>query len=364
MISTINKYIIRRTFAGLAIAAIVITTIIMLVDFVEGTRRFGSDESISSLYVFLLTLLKTPRLIEQTIPFIVLFGIMGTLSGLNKKSELIVLRAAGLSVWKFLTPVLLVTALLGVFWAFVFNPIANASDTARNTLLSHLKGDKFAVEILNKVWLREGTETGQLVILAKSVNPNTRVLHNVTFWVYENNEKNTPVFTYRMDAKTARWSPSYWQLSSVIENTALGEKSETEFLSWPTTLSYEAVFGESQKKNMLPFWKILSEIKKVKMAGFSTTSLQMQWQSLLVLPITLIAMALIAAGATLHLSRGGGTFRLLISGCILGFAVFFVENIIRAFGQSGSLPVFMAVWIVPFFVLFCSVAYLAKIEDG
>lgn len=354
----------KRTFAGLGIATIVITTIIMLVDFVEGSRRFGSDGSISSLQIFLLTLLKTPKLIEQTIPFIVLFGIMGTLGGLNKKSELIVLRAAGLSVWRFLTPIVFVTALLGLFWAFVFNPLATASDTARNSFMSKLKGDNLAVETLEKIWLREGSETGQLVILAESANPNTRVLENIIFWVYENDETNTPVFKYRMDAKTARWSPSYWQLSEVFENTSLGEKSETEFVSWPTTLSYSEVFGDSRKNSALPFWEILSEIKKVKMAGFSTTSLRMQWQSLLVLPITLIAMALIAAGATLHLTRGGGTFRLLVLGCVLGFAVFFVENIIRAFGQSGTLPVFMAVWIVPFFVLFCAVAYLAKIEDG
>ena len=63
----------------MSIAFLIVTSIIMLVDFVEGSRNIGPDDNISAGLLLLLTLLKAPTLIEQTIPFVVLFGIMMTL---------------------------------------------------------------------------------------------------------------------------------------------------------------------------------------------------------------------------------------------------------------------------------------------
>ncbi len=97
MFSMLNRYIAKRIIKGLLLAFMVVTSIIMLVDFVEGTRNIGWDQEIGSGTLFLMTLLKAPKLIEQTIPFVVLFGVMGTLYSLNRRSELIVLRASGLS---------------------------------------------------------------------------------------------------------------------------------------------------------------------------------------------------------------------------------------------------------------------------
>jgi len=99
----------------------------MLVDFVEGSRNIGGETDIELGSLLLLTFLKVPTLIEQTIPFVVLFGIMGALYNLNRRSELIVLRASGLSAWKFLSPAIIVSACLGVVWALAFNPLASKS---------------------------------------------------------------------------------------------------------------------------------------------------------------------------------------------------------------------------------------------
>ena len=51
-----------------------------------------------------LTLLKTPMLVEQTLPFVVLAGAMMAVIGLNRSSELVAMRAAGVSAWRFLAP--------------------------------------------------------------------------------------------------------------------------------------------------------------------------------------------------------------------------------------------------------------------
>jgi len=129
-------------------------------------------------------------------------------------------------------------------------------------------------------------------------------------------------------------------------------------------LGSEDLLSVVQSASLPSFWALPEEIEKTRKAGFSTTELIIQFNRLLSLPLTLIAMTFIAAGVSMHLTREGGTLRLMIFGAALGFAVFFTDSIISAFGKIGVLPVNIAAWTIPFFVLFLGIAYLSKIEDG
>jgi len=67
---------------------------------------------------------------------------------------------------------------------------------------------------------------------------------------------------------------------------------------------------------------------------------------------------------SMHLTREGGTLRLLITGSALGFAVYFADSIVSAFGEASVLPIIFAAWSIPVFVLCAGLSYLAHIEDG
>ena len=72
-------------------------------------------------------LLRLPAFSEILLSFAVLVGSIGALLSLNRKSELIVMRAGGMSVWQFLRPGLAVALVLGVFAVTVYNPLAAAA---------------------------------------------------------------------------------------------------------------------------------------------------------------------------------------------------------------------------------------------
>ena len=63
---------------------------------------------------------------------------MGTLHNLNQKNELIVLRAAGLSVWKFLSPIIIISGLFGILWSTLLNPLASYSSSTQSEILNRL----------------------------------------------------------------------------------------------------------------------------------------------------------------------------------------------------------------------------------
>jgi len=359
--STLNRYIAKRIIKGLLLAFMVVTSVIMLVDFVEGTRNIGSEEDIGSGTVFLMTLLKTPKLIEQTIPFVVLFGVMGTLYSLNRRSEL---RASGLSAWRFLTPAILVTATLGLIWAAAFNPLASSAMNAHDKLVERVTGSAIAAKDQN-IWLREGSDIAQTVIFAERADILARKLFNTTFYIFEIAPDGTAAFERRLDAKEAELvTQGYWQLRDVIENSEDEAMQKQNAVSLPTSITMEDLRDTTGINALPPFWEIPKTIKKTERAGFSTVSLRMQLNKLLALPIMLIAMTVIAAGVSMHLTREGGTLRLLIIGGVLGFAVYFADNVVSAFGEALVLPIILAAWVIPLFVLFFGLSYLARIEDG
>lgn len=359
--ATLSRYIAGRTLRGILLAFLVVTAIIALVDYVEASRNIGTDSDISPLELLTLTGLKIPKLIEQTIPFVVLFGVMGTLSSMNKRSELTVMRAAGLSAWRFLRPVVLVTAFIGVLWSTVVNPLSSRMMGIYDARTAAISGDTQTKEI----WLREGSGGERRVIQAKSLNLLSKRLDDVVFYEMGLAPDGAMVFERRYDAGSAQLITSgFWTLKNVTENAPNEITRLSNELTLPTNITIEDLKEQSGQQISPPFWSIQAEIKANADAGFSTRKLRLQFHKLLALPILLIAMTFIAACASMNLVRSGGTLRLLITGAVLGFGVFFADSVVTAFGEVATLPVILAAWTVPLFVLLLGIGHLARIEDG
>lgn len=359
--ATLSRYIAGRTLRSIALAFLIVTAIIALVDYVEASRNIGIEADLSPLQLLMLTVLKVPKLIEETIPFVVLFGVMGALAGMNKRSELTVMRAAGLSAWRFLRPALVVTALIGVVWSTVINPLASKMMGEYDARTAEALGNVQT----NEVWLREGSSTAKRVIQAQGLDLMAKRLDNAVFYEMAITKDGATVFERRYDAETAKLlTPGYWTLESVIENAPGETLRRTDQITLPTNINIEDLREQSGQRTDPPFWKILGEIKANEAAGFSARKLRLQFHKLLALPVLLIAMTFIAAGVSMHLVRGGGTLRLLIMGAVLGFGVFFADSVVTAFGEVAVLPVILAAWTVPALVLLLGITNLARIEDG
>lgn len=359
--ATLSRYIAGRTLRGILLAFLIVTAIIALVDYVEASRNIGADANLSPLQLLILTGLKIPKLIEQTIPFVVLFGVMGALSGMNKRSELTVMRAAGLSAWRFLRPALVVTALIGIAWSTIINPLSSRMMGEYDARAASVLGGGQTDDI----WLREGSDKAQRVIQAQSMDLAAKRLDGVIFYEMELDVDGATVFERRFDSESARLlTPGFWTLEGVIENAPSEATRRSDTLTLPTSITVDDLREQSGQQVDPPFWSILNEIKANEEAGFSARKLRLQFHKLLALPFLLVAMTFIAAGVSMHLVRGGGTLRLLIMGAVMGFGVFFADSVVTAFGEVAILPVILAAWTVPLLVLLLGITHLARIEDG
>ena len=119
----IERYVLVQQARSLAIALAVIAALIMLIDFVEISRRLGSDVDLSGARILGLMVLKSPQVILQLLPFVFLFGTLAAFVGLNRRSELIAMRAAGVSAWRFVLPAAGAALVFGVITVTALGPL-------------------------------------------------------------------------------------------------------------------------------------------------------------------------------------------------------------------------------------------------
>ena len=364
MPSRLSRYLAFETIIGLIGAIMVIGAVILLVDFVEQSRAIGTRVEVSALDLLTLTALKAPLLLEETLPFVFLFGVLATLFRLNRRSELIVMRASGYSAWRILAAPMVIAFIAGILGATALNPIGaamNAEFERRQEDLTRIRTD---VEANDPVWLRETTSEGFTVVAAQALNENSRQLLEPRFYYYSQNEAGAPAFERRIDASSADLSAGFWVLAGAIEREPGKDPVAIGALSIPTSIDRQALFERSRSPRGVSFWDLPGLIRSARASGLDANRYELRFQSLLALPLTLLAVTMIAAAATLRLYRLGGGGAFALAGGASGFVVYFFQEVLQSFGATGTLPPITAAWAAPAITALLAAIYIASTEDG
>src|SRR5690606_37333624 len=104
MIPTLGRYFFRRYVITTFWFLVGIFSLIFIIDFSEMANRVGVLPDYTIASGLLVTALRIPMILVQTVPFVALFAGMASLISLNRRYELVVTRAAGISVCQFLRP--------------------------------------------------------------------------------------------------------------------------------------------------------------------------------------------------------------------------------------------------------------------
>jgi lipopolysaccharide export system permease protein len=361
----LERYILTRTLGGVGAALAVITAVILLVQFVDLSRQMGVRAEIGPTELFGLTLLRAPSVIQILLPFVFLFGVIAAYVGLNRKSELVAMRAAGVSAWRFIMPAATAAFVAGILTVVAVNPLSAALN-ARFELERARMMENYLPGAPKDVWLRQGDEANQIVIHAKARDMVDGVvrLRGVSLFVYQKNRAGQPEFKRRLEAAEARLMPGFWQLRDVREATAGENSVRSDTLSIRSTLDAEAAMERFASPDAIAFWRLPAAIRLTEQAGFSASGYRLRFQQLLATPILFAAMAVLAAAFSLRLARLGGLAGLSGAGVALGFVVFFFNQFAGALAKGDIIPLFAAAWAPPVVALLSGLSLLCYTEDG
>jgi len=362
-LTRIERYVATRTLGSVAMALGVIAILILLINFVDVSRNVGGKSDASTLEVLWLTILKSPNVILLLLPFAFLFGVLGAFVGLNRRSELVAMRAAGVSAWRFIFPAAAAAFLIGVVTVLALNPLAswmNARyEETSTSLLFNIK-----VTEAKEVWLRQGDGHTQVVVHAKSRDPASDRLRTVQFFVYNIVDNKGLEFSRLIEAREATLKAGAWQLYGAREAGAGEQAVLYDTLSIPSNLNPATAYRKFANPASVPFWNLPMVIGRVEHAGFSATTYRLRFQQLLATPLLFAAMSILGAAFSLRLMRLGGLAVLASSGVALGFVFFFFNQLCGSLGKGDVIPPVLAAWTPPLLALLSAFTLLCYTEDG
>jgi lipopolysaccharide export system permease protein len=361
----VELYVLTRTLLGVGAATAVIASVIMLVDFVELSRTVGGRAELTFIELFGLMLLKSPSVILLLLPFVFLFGAMGAFVALNRRSELVAMRAAGVSAWRFIFPAAAVSFAIGVVTVTLLNPLAAALGSRFEDQRSALTDGAGRVA-RGELWLRQGDDRNQIVIHARShdITDETIRLKGVSLFVQSVGPTGALDFSRRIEATEARLMPGFWRLTDVREALPGAETVRSEQLSIPSSLDRRTAMERFASPGAVAFWGLPAAIRSAEVAGYSAAGYRLRLQQLLATPLLFSAMSILAAAFSLRLMRLGDLAALAGAGVGLGFVVFFLGEFCGALGATEVIPPFIAAWAPPILAILSGITLLCYTEDG
>jgi lipopolysaccharide export system permease protein len=361
----IQIYLLTRALAGVGTALAVVSAVIILVVMVDLTRTMSGSVELTFSQLAELTLLKAPAIILLLLPFVFLFGAMGAFVVLNRRSELVAIRAAGVSAWRFIAPVVGASFLIGLVTITALNPGAAALSGRFEDRRSELTdGNSFGRR--KDVWLRQGDDRNQIVIHARShdTQHETVRLKDVSLFVQNVGPSGGLEFSHRIEAAEAVLTPGSWRLKNVRETLPGSQSVRSEQLSIPSTLDRRTALEKFASPGAVAFWRLPGTIRAAELAGYSAAGYRLRLQQLLATPLMFSAMCVLAAAFSLRLMRLGDLAGLVGAGVALGFVVFFLNEFCGALGNTEVLPSFLAAWAPPSLAFLAGVTLLCYTEDG
>ncbi len=371
---TLSFYIVRQFLQAFTMVLLVIMGIILTFDLIELIRRAAGHSGAGFGVLLGLALLKLPQTTHTIMPFAVMIGAMMAFWRLTHTHELVVARAAGVSVWQFLAPVLLTVLAIGVFETTAFNPLAAAMfgrfQALQDEVLLKRGADQIDVSEVG-LWLREGFDAGkgggedggQMVVHAEGVRQMGLELdlRDVHIFIYDQPDH----FARRLSADTARLVKGAFLLKDVWVMEPGKPSRHLASMTLPTQLTLERVHDNFASPETLSFWQLPAFISFFEKAGFSAPKHRMYLQSLLAAPLLYCGMVLVAALFSLKPNlRSGGLALRIGSGVAAGFLLYFFSKLVYAFGLSQTVPQVLAAWAPALMVSLAGLGGLFHLEDG
>ena len=360
---TLFRYIAVRTLASVMALYVILASLILLIDLIENLRFSGKVASGGFSLAMSLTALRVPALSQALTPFVFLFGAIWTFNQLNRRSEVAVMRSAGLSVWRVIGPSAFVAVASGVLIITAFDPISSNLLSISENLKAEKEGkNQNVIQVFGDgIWLRQKDGDSNLIINARSYEGASATLSNVTVMRFSSEN----AFLERIDARNAVLSGATIELHDArLRSIDDREVNRAPVYALPTTLTPEDLRERVAPPETMSLWRLPKFIGLADAAGLPTTRYHLRFHDLCSTPLKLLAMVFIAAAFSLRPMRLGGALPLFVASIIAGFALYILSEISNALGESGLAPVALAAWTPAVIATIGAVTALLHIEDG
>lgn len=348
------KLFVTRSIAVLIALVLVLMTLDLLGESGKILAVHGNGEAELWKYVSL----RLPLLISRFLPFSVLLGTLIAFTALNQHSEVVAMKAAGVSAHQMLAPLILASLVIAAgLFAFNERVVVNANRQVTAWSDNDYKPVPPESGVLSNVWLLNGND----LIEARLVGGHGPTFHINNLVIYD---REGGELQQIIKADRAEPQGNAWKLDKVsIYNSSMNMVRHMPELTALEGVQPEQLTLAKVDPDQLDFWTLKERIGQLERAGRPTDEAKAGLWHKVSGPLSTLLMPLLAATAAFGLARSGQVLLRACIGMALGFAYFVADNFSIAMGNVGAYPPFLAAWAPFMLFLLVGESVLIRSEE-
>ncbi len=345
----LDKYVVREflsTFflvlAGFVMLILVFTVFDLLKDILS------HDISWFTVGAYLVNL--TPSMIYQITPLAVLIAVLVTFGVLNRNSEIIAMKACGISLYRLVIPIVSIAAILSVS-LFLFDqyylPQANRKQEALRNIIKGKPAQTVLRPEQNWIFGQPNPGEPDRIFYYQFFDPGRNEFANLSLFEFN---PSTFALSRRIFATRASWNPATdsWRFlngwerdisgASVTDYREFQQTSFAEIHEDPGYFKKEKL--QSQEMN---FGQLDRYIGDLRQSGFDTMRLRVELWHKLADPLAAVVMAVLAIPFALLMGRRDSLTGIGVA-IAVALAYWVVDGLFGAMGNVNYLPAALAAW--------------------
>ncbi|MEO6940265.1 MAG: LptF/LptG family permease [Candidatus Kapaibacterium sp.] len=360
----LDRYIIRQFLLSTSVSLVGFILIYVAIDMMEKLDKF-LDKNVPALIVFEYYVNFTPQIIALILPIALLLGTLFAAGKMSTNNEIIAMRSAGMSLYRFMAPFVLVGFLLSGF-AVYFNgwilPRANAR--VLEILREHVHENLISNSEFN-LHLQESPTT---IVVMQDFSLSQAKANRVSVQYFD--KANTTHVLKRIDAQSMSWDSvrHAWKLIDATERRfvsdtlpeilrkLIGEEAFIKFTFTPTELREKQLQFDEMTNT-----ELARRIDLAKRAGQDTAHDQVDYYSKYAMAFTSFIVILFGVPFASKKKRGGLSLEFSVA-IFISFIFLTFTKISQTFGYSGLVSPVLTAWLANALFLTLAIIVIARAQ--
>ena len=349
--SLLDRYVSRLYLRVIGLSFLALLGLFYISTFIDASDKLFKGVATSGMVMQLLAY-KTPQFVYFVIPIATLLGVLVTFGMLSRTSELTVMKACGVSLYRVAVPaVILSLAWSAVLFALDQDLLARANRRA-GALDDAIRGRPAKTyNPLNRRWVigRDGS-----IYHYGFFDPRTDTLTSLSVYRLTPGAWRLSSETY---ATTAEHRNSWTANKGWIQEFPKGPPTWRAFTQQEMTLEPPAYFQtETPETEMMTAAQLRHSIDELAASGFNSIPQAIELQRKIAFPFVTFVMTLLAVPFGVTTGRRGALYGIGL-GIVIALSYWLVMSVFIAVGKTGLLPPYLAAWTPNIIVSACA-AYL------
>lgn len=333
--SRLERYLARTVIAGTLLALLLLVSVATLIDVVNELDDIGKH-GYTYLQASLYLMLTMPQRIYELFPFAMLLGSLISLGNLAANSEIVVMRATGVSVAYIIGAVIKTGFLMTIAIMLLGEFVAPMSEQKAKSLRNYSATKQVRLSMRNGLWAKDGNR----FINIKDVFPDKRLGR---IRVFEMDDKG------RMKAyvsiRSAIYGKNSWELNTVYRRKISAEGVKTKLTKkeqWSRLLAPDLFDVIVVKPKYMSATKLYRYVKYLEQNRLDASLYELSFWTRFTIPMSGMVMVLIAMPFVFGSLRSGGAGQRLFVGVLIGVAFHLSYQAFINLGLVYQTPPFVA----------------------